>query len=521
MKNNNHQQPKNRMVQQHYDQDFAALEKLKAQGLDYPGLSLRLLRKFDGDVDKVADRLQRRRDIMKRPKNSRSSQRWSAEIKQLQDAGLDYPVAANRLLNKFNGDVDKVAVILNKRKPQLEQRKAKMAQQKQRKQQSMPATVSPNPSSNQQWSAEIKQLQDAGLDYPVAANRLLNKFNGDVDKVAVILNKRKPQLEQRKAKMAQKKQQKQQKQQSMPATVSPNPSSNQQWSAEIKQLLVRWWIGRNCRRHALLLPLLLLRHLGLPLLQLGLALVEDDCDLVDITIELVEETVGGHRIVQARVLQLFDFGAPLLVRWRIGRNCRRHALLLLLLLLLLLRHLGLPLLQLRLALVEDDCDLVDITIELVEETVGGHRIVQARVLQLFDFGAPLQDAGLDYPVAANRLLDKFNGDVDKVAVILNKRKPQLEQRKAKMAQQKQRKQQSMPATVSPNPSSNQQWSAEIKQLQDAGLDYPVAANRLLDKFNGDVDKVAVILNKRKPQLEQRKAKMAQKKQQKQQKQQKQ
>ena len=220
MKNNNHQQPKNRMVQQHYDQDFAALEKLKAQGLDYPGLSLRLLRKFDGDVDKVADRLQRRRDVMKRPKNSRSSQRWSAEIKQLQDAGLDYPVAANRLLNKFNGDVDKVAVILNKRKPQLEQRKAKMAQKKQRKQQkqqNMPATVSPNPSSNQRWSAEIKQLQDAGLDYPVAANRLLNKFNGDVDKVAVILNKRKPQLEQRKAKMAQ---QKQRKQQSMPSTVS-------------------------------------------------------------------------------------------------------------------------------------------------------------------------------------------------------------------------------------------------------------------------------------------------------------
>ena len=391
--------------------------QLKQFQAECPYLTARLLEKFNGDAEKVVLRIRKRKlkahsnKCLPETQSTPIVRQWAAEIKQLQDQGLDFPMVAHRLLSKFDGDVDKVASVLNKHRRRWEKRNTKMAARL---------------AKEQQWEAEIKQLQDQGLDFPMVAHRLLNKFDGDVDMVASVLNKHRRRWEKRNTKMA--------------ARLAKEQNNAPQWEAEIKQL----------QDQGLDFPMVAHRLLN----------------KFDGDVDMVASVLNKHLCRREK------------------RNTKMAA---------------------RLAKKQNNAPQWEAEIK------------------------QLQDQGLDFPFAAKRLLNKFDGDVDKVASVLKKHQPQLEKRKAKIAA-RQARNILTPATpvVSKTPEKelcpadsvdDSRWGAEIKQLQDQGLDFPIVSRRLLSKFDGDVDKVAAVLTKHKTKFEARKAKFQAKQEWKKQKQQ--
>ena len=167
------------------------MEMLRGQGLRCPPVfTAALLEKYEGDLEKTAHRLRRRQRKMKQRRAQlgqmhqrcgtkgashwkkdapQRAMQWKRELQELEACGINRPKLCARLLQQMNGDVDAVA--------------AEVVRRQQQRRETLRNELAP-------WATQLDELKANNLDFPVAAARLLTKFDGDVEKVATVLKRR-------------------------------------------------------------------------------------------------------------------------------------------------------------------------------------------------------------------------------------------------------------------------------------------------------------------------------------------
>ena len=167
----------------------AELAELKARGFKCEGVCLRLLHKFDGDVEKVAARMEtfRQARLEKHQHHQQTvpttDSEHSAQIDALMAKGLPRH-KCERLLRKFDGDLARVEQALeNRRKWMTDASDASGSGKCHGKRHGCGLKE-----AKQQYASEIAQLKDMGFRRKWAIVPLLKQHNGDVQAVALALS---------------------------------------------------------------------------------------------------------------------------------------------------------------------------------------------------------------------------------------------------------------------------------------------------------------------------------------------
>jgi len=135
------------------------LATLSNKGFNRRGQNIRLLKKFDGEMDKVVEVLEARKA------QNCNQHEFNEKLVLLENKGFNRRAQNIRLLKKFDGEMDKVVEVLEARKAQ---------------------------NCNQhEFNEKLVLLENKGFNRRAQNIRLLKKFDGEVDKVAEVLEAQK------------------------------------------------------------------------------------------------------------------------------------------------------------------------------------------------------------------------------------------------------------------------------------------------------------------------------------------
>jgi len=130
--------------------------ELRNRNLNNSRKNLALLKKFGGDVEQVISWYDRKEN---------KCNNHSSKLQELQDLGFPYPKKNAVLLRKFNGDIERVKQWYENKGAKKD---SKFAAQQQRR---------------SDYSSQLQQLNGLGFKNERKNIKLLNNFDGDVEKV--------------------------------------------------------------------------------------------------------------------------------------------------------------------------------------------------------------------------------------------------------------------------------------------------------------------------------------------------
>eukprot|EP00005_Dracoamoeba_jomungandri_P005650 CAMPEP_0174249808 /NCGR_PEP_ID=MMETSP0439-20130205/137_1 /TAXON_ID=0 /ORGANISM="Stereomyxa ramosa, Strain Chinc5" /LENGTH=348 /DNA_ID=CAMNT_0015329717 /DNA_START=50 /DNA_END=1096 /DNA_ORIENTATION=+ len=179
------------------------LTLLESKGFTRRGQNVRLLKKFEGDIDKVVETLEAR----KAQTPCKRTSKFEEELNTLAERGFTRRGKNIGLLHRFNGDVDEVVKVLEKQgneKSGFEEQLAILADQGftrrgrnlgllRRFDGDVDEVVrclgekTDWQAKQEQYASELAQLEEMGFDRKHKNLRLLNRFDGNVEEVTSFL----------------------------------------------------------------------------------------------------------------------------------------------------------------------------------------------------------------------------------------------------------------------------------------------------------------------------------------------
>jgi len=208
-----HRRSRQEACHQGAEQFATEIAELQSRGFKWKKMMIRLLTQFDGDVDKVSEIMAKRRaaseakaavNAASEPGEVDREALYADQIAALEASGFKCRKMMLRLLTKFDGDVEKVTEIITKRKAARQAKNGPAAAvtvasvtAAEPSREALAAELAecgeePSVADPEAFYAEqIAALQDSGFKWKKLMIRLLAKHDGDVDKVSEIMAARK------------------------------------------------------------------------------------------------------------------------------------------------------------------------------------------------------------------------------------------------------------------------------------------------------------------------------------------